>query len=56
MYIMCKKISVLFNMSQAEVSLLKQFSGEGIDSACLKEIAFTSGQCILYIHVHMLFP
>lgn len=45
-------------MQQAEIRLLKQFSGDKLENGCLKDINFTSGKHIhndictyMYIHV-----
>ena len=37
-------------MQQAEIRLLKQFSGDKLENGCLKDINFTSGK--LNVHVH----
>ena len=41
--------------AQAEVNLLKQFSGDKVENSCLKDIAFTSGQLSKVTHAHVLF-
>ena len=41
--------------TQAEVNLLKQFSGDKVENSCLKDIAFTSGQLSKVMHAHVFF-